>query len=129
MPTILFRFAFTRDGLLDRETGLEWDRMPATPPVPWADADATAANRAQRLPTAEELLTLLAGLPPSFAGAPSTGDALWSSSGSPFAPETRVRAVACDGPGHFVVVLLDRTDRARWWSVHVPAHDAGARTK
>jgi hypothetical protein len=48
---------------------------------------------------------------------PDTGEALWSTSGSPFAPETRVRTVACDGSTRFIVVLLDRTAQARWWGV------------
>ena len=47
-------------------------------------------------------------------GCRTPGEAFWSTSGSPFAPETRVRAVACDGSTRFIVVLLDRTARARW---------------
>jgi hypothetical protein len=110
------RFLATRAGLADRDTGLEWAAGPATPAVDWAEAAATADSRGQRLPTAEELLILLTGLPPA-PGMPDTGEALWSTSGSPFAPETRVRAVACDGATRFIVVLLDRTARARWWGV------------
>jgi len=26
-----------------------------------------------------------------------------------------VRAVACDGSTHFIIVLLERPARARWW--------------
>jgi hypothetical protein len=110
------RFLATRDRLADRDTGLEWAAGPATPAVEWAEAAATAESRGQRLPTAEELLTLLTGLPPS-SGMPETGEALWSTSGSPFAPETRVRAVAYDGSTRFIIVLLERTARARWWGV------------
>jgi hypothetical protein len=114
------RFIATRHVLADLDTGLTWALAPATPPVVWAAAAAEAATRGQRLPTANELVTMLTGLPPS-PGMPDTGDVLWSSSGSPFAPTTRVRAVACDGAGRFVVVLLERTERARWWGVCVNA--------
>jgi hypothetical protein len=109
------RFLAIRDGLADRDTGLEWAAGPATPAVEWAEAAATAERCGQRLPTAEELLmlTLLTGLPPA-AGLPETGEALWSTSSSPFAPETRVRAVACDGSTRFILILLDRTARACW---------------
>ena len=110
------RFIVIGDFLADGDTGLEWAPAPSTLPVAWAEAAATAVAAGQRLPTAEELVTFLTGLPPS-PGMPATGDVLWSSSGSPFAPETRVRALACDGPGRFVVVLLERVDRARWWGV------------
>jgi hypothetical protein len=110
------RFIVTRHVLADLDTGLAWAPAPATLPVAWAAAAEAAATRGQRLPTANELVTLLTGLPPS-PGMPAVGDVLWSSSGSPFAPRTRGRAVACDGAGRFVVVLLDRTERARWWGV------------
>ena len=116
MSTDRSRFLATRDRIVDRETGLEWAEEPATRAVEWAEAAATAESRGQRLPTAEELLTLLTGLPPA-SGMPDTGEALWSTSGSPFAPETRVRAVACDGSARFIIVLLERTARARWWGV------------
>jgi len=116
MPTSPPRFVLTPDAMADRDTGLEWAPAPAPFPVAWAEARAAAATTGRRLPTARELIVLLTGLLP-FSGMPDAGDVLWSSSGSPFAPETRVRAVACEGPGRFVVVLLDRTDRARWWGV------------
>ncbi len=112
------RFIATRQGLADRDTGLEWAPAPATLPVVWAEAAAAVADRGQRLPTAHELLTLLTGLP-AGRDMPGTGDVFWSSSGSPFAPGMRIRAVACDGPARFVLVLLDRTERARWWGVRV----------
>ena len=110
------RFVATRQGLVDRDTGLEWALAPAALPAAWAEAAAAVADLGQRLPTVHELLTLLSGLPPAH-GVPETGEAFWTSSGSPFASRIRVRAVACDGPGRFVVVLLDRTARARWWGV------------
>jgi len=116
MPTSPPRFIITPDALADRDTGLEWAPAPAALPVVWAEASAAAETTGRRLPTARELMTLLTGLPP-FSGMPGMGDVLWCSGGSPFAPSSRVRAVACDGPTGFVVVLLDRTDRARWWGV------------
>ena len=118
-PTRSGRFVATTDALADLETRLVWEAKPVTLAVPWADAAAAAATRGQRLPRTEELMTLLSGLPSSFAGMPLPGDVLWSSSSSPFAPVTRVRAVACDGPARFVVVVLERTDRAGWWGVRL----------
>src|SRR5215470_8297175 len=117
------RFVASGDHLVDRETGLAWDEAPAPLPTPWADAAAAAAERGKRLPTALELLSLLVGLPARFPGGPVPGDVLWSSSGSPFAPTAQVRAIACDGPGRFVLVLLDRRERARWWGVERRARD------
>ena len=75
----------------------------------------TASNTCTSGPPSSRL-TLLTGLPPA-SGMPDVGEALWSTSGSPFAPETRVRAVACDGSARFIIVLLERTARARWWGV------------
>src|SRR5262245_216399 len=111
------RFVPSRNDLIDRDTGLAWDPAPAAIPAPWAEAARAAEGRGKRLPTALELLTLLVGLPADFAAGPSAGDVLWSSSDSPYAPPSRVRAIACDGPGRFVLVLLDRAERARWWGV------------
>jgi len=111
------RFVATRWDLVDQDSGLAWDEAPAPLPAPWADAAAIAAGQGKRLPTAAELLTLLMGLPPGFPAGPGAGDVLWSASGSPFAPAARVRAIACDGPGRFVLILLGRSERARWWSV------------
>jgi len=88
------RFLVIRDGLADRDTGLEWAAGPANLAVAWAEAAATAESRGQRLPTAEELLTLLTGLPPA-PGMPGTGEA----------------------PTRFIILVLDRTARARWWGV------------
>src|SRR5262249_1178234 len=81
----------------DRDTGLEWALAPATLPAAWAEAAAAVADLGQRLPTVHELLTLLSGLP-SAPGAPETGEAFWTSSGSPFAPPIRVRPVPCAPP-------------------------------
>jgi hypothetical protein len=111
------RFLASATDLVDRDTGLAWDPAPVAHPAPWIDATRAAAGRGKRLPTALELLTLLVGLPADFAAGPSAGDVLWSSSDSPYAPPSRVRAIACDGPGRFVLVLLDRAERARWWGV------------
>lgn len=123
MPTTTCcRFTAAGTALVDRETGLAWAPAPAGPPVPWTVASAAAAGEGLRLPTAAELMTLLAGLPDDFPGTPAPGDVVWSASGSPFAPPSRVRAIACDGPGRFVVVLLARTDSACWWGVHGRRH-------
>jgi hypothetical protein len=46
------------------------------------------------------------------------GDGVRSSKGR-LRSGRRVRAVACDGPARFVVVVLERTDRARWWGVRL----------
>ena len=113
------RFLATADRLTDRETGLAWDRTPSFVPVSWAEAEAAAAGQGTRLPKAVELLSLVAALPETFLLGPRPGDVLWSSSTSPFAPVSRVRAVACDGPGRFVLVLRERADPAGFWGVRV----------
>ena len=59
------RFIVIGDFLADGDTGLEWAPAPSTLPVAWAEAAATAVAAGQRLPTAEELVTFLTGLPPS----------------------------------------------------------------
>src|SRR5262249_61227466 len=76
------RFVATRQGLVDRDTGLEWALAPATLPAAWAEAAAAVADLGQRLPTVHELLTLLTGRPPA-PGAPGPGEAIRTSSGSP----------------------------------------------
>jgi hypothetical protein len=84
--------AATYDGVLDRETGLVWERSPSSTAVVWSTAvdlciRATTGGRSGwRLPTVEELSTLMvpsgsasslpAGNP--FSGV-STSELVWSS--------------------------------------------------
>jgi hypothetical protein len=118
------RFVFGPSSLADRETGLEWQRGPAPEPLAWTAAQETLAASGWRLPSVGELMSLLTSLPPALGGALEVGDVLWSGSHSPFAPRTTVRAVVCDSPARFGVVLRDRGDAARLWGVR----DASARS-
>jgi len=111
------RFVFGPTSLEDRETGLEWQRGPAPEPLAWSAAQETLTATGWRLPSVGELMSLLASLPPALGGALEVGDVLWSRSQSPFAPRTAVRAVVCDSPERFGVVLRDRGDAARLWGV------------
>jgi hypothetical protein len=76
--------------ILDRETGLVWDKAPDTAPVAWVDAPFTCFNRSVggrrgwRLPTVEEILSLVdpsASSPALPAGHPFVGiqpDLYWT---------------------------------------------------
>jgi hypothetical protein len=107
-------------GVLDRATGLVWERAPGPAALAWAEAasDAGGAGEGWRLPTLGELTGLAAALTPGhpFEGADPHG-VFWSTSESPFTREGRVRGVAFEPAGQFVVVLLERTARARRWRV------------
>ena len=105
------------NALADRETGLEWALAPTAGRSPWAAAHRALAAEGWRLPSVGELMGLLSSLPPSLADRVAVGDVLWSESNSPFAPRSAMRAVVCDGPERFGVVLLDRAQAARCWGV------------
>jgi hypothetical protein len=110
------RFRPVHDGtaVVDGATGLVWQRGPADAPEPWAEAAAAAAD-GWRLPSVGELMHLLAGLPepPPFG----QGSVFWSASESPFAPASCVRGILYEGSGRFVILLLDKAERARRWLV------------
>jgi len=112
--------------VLDAHTGLVWEAAPAAEPVPFEAAARDDAAGGWRLPTISELMRLLSSLPAeSPFPAPGPGTIFWSSTESPFAAPSRVRAVGCEpsagtatrnGP-LLVVRLLDKRTRARVWRV------------
>jgi hypothetical protein len=77
------RFTWTPETVLDRTTGLTWQRRVGDMRRTWTEADAVcvALGESWRLPTRDELLTILGGdaEPPAFGG---TGDWYWSSTRS-----------------------------------------------
>lgn len=111
------RFVLTAVALTDRHAGLEWEPRPDETGITWDEAVARAGADGWRLPSAGELVTLLGGLPTDAGWAPPAGAVFWSSSSSPFAPVSRVRAVCCERGGRFAVVLLDKAAIARRWGV------------
>lgn len=111
------RFLITPSVLADLETDLEWQVAPACSRRCWAEARDALAAASWRLPTAGELMTMLSGLPLALLVTPVPGDVFWSASGSPFARDSLVRGVACEGQRRFVVLLLDRGAAARAWGV------------
>lgn len=115
--------------VLDAETGLVWEAAPAEPAVPWhAAAAPEPTGLGWRLPTASELMRLLSSLPAEHPfPAVEPGTFLWSSTESPFASRSRVRAVGCEAGPLFVVRLLDKDAGARAWRVRDPATHAAKR--
>src|SRR5262245_55672910 len=104
-------------GVLDRMTGLVWERMPGHTAVSWSEASGEARD-GWRLPTIGELSDLAAALALGHPFEPADAEGVvWSSSESPFARQRDVRGVAFDGGGQFAVVLLERLARARRWRV------------
>ena len=110
------RFILTPTALADRQTGLEWELCPSDARVAWAQASAAATARGWRLPSAAELMIFLADLPAASLLAPA-GATFWSATGSPFARTSQIRTVSREPGGRFVVMLLDRAERARYWAV------------
>ncbi|MEW6268640.1 MAG: DUF1566 domain-containing protein [Thermodesulfobacteriota bacterium] len=120
-PDLRFRPALDGSALVDSATGLAWEASPASAPVRWQDALASASAEGWRLPTASELMGLLSNLPASHPfPQPGAGDVFWSASESPFAPATRVRVVEVGADHRPAVVLLDKSSRARPWRVRDP---------
>ena len=109
-------------GVLDRTTGLVWERAPGSTPLTWGEA--TDSDGGWRLPTIGELSDLAAGLGLGHPFEPAEPQGVfWSMTESPFARQHPVRAVAFEGGGRFAVVLLERFSRARRWRVRTA--DAG----
>jgi hypothetical protein len=115
------RFVHTPTALVDRHVGLDWEPQPGDAAVTWAEAQAAAAASGWRLPTASELLSFLGDAPADAIWLPPAGATFWSATMSPFARASRVRGVAREAGGRFVVVLLDRDERARRWGVRSAA--------
>jgi hypothetical protein len=105
------------DGVLDRTTGLVWERKPAPASLGWNEATGDAGD-GWRLPTIGELSDLAAALVLGHPFEPAAPEGVfWTSSESPFKRQHDVRGVAFDGDGGFAVVLLARLTRARRWRV------------
>jgi hypothetical protein len=120
MDRAAVRFVRTGTALADRHVGLEWEPSPSDHPVTWGEAMATARTAGWRLPSASELIGFLGDTPPHAVWLPRPGTAFWSATGSPFDRGARIRAVSRDPSGRFVVVLLDKDERARRWGVRSP---------
>jgi hypothetical protein len=104
--------------VLDTDTGLVWEAAPSEHPVPWDAAVRDDAGLGWRLPTISELMRLLSSLPADHPfPAPGSGSLFWSSTESPFATRSRVRAVGCQSGPLFVVRLIDKQAQARAWRV------------
>src|SRR5262245_41480893 len=117
MGTPPIRFVLTPTALTDRYLGLDWEPRPSDTPVVWAEADAAATARGSRLPSAAELIGLLGQRPAETMALVPAGTTFWSATGSPFARASQVRAVSRERDGRLIVVLLERSERARCWAV------------
>lgn len=104
------------DGLVDATLGLVWEARPAEAPVPWREA----AGDGWRLPSIDELMSVLVGLPQAHPCTPPAGRVLWSASESPFAAPSQVRVVACGAGPSYRVMLRDRMCLAWAWRVRPP---------
>jgi hypothetical protein len=116
------RFQPSPDGtaLFDATTGLTWEADPGAAKVSWRDATGEDAGDGWRLPTAAELMGLLAGLAPlggTGTRALAIGDVFWSASESPFASAAWVRVVEVGTDFRPAVRLRDKTTLARGWRV------------
>ena len=118
------RYVLTPTALMDRFEPLEWERGPSDARVTWSKAEEAASVAGWRLPSIAELVGLLDGLPAEAGWTPDVGAIFWSASGSPFAPVSRVRAVCFEHAARFVVVLIDKGERAQRWGVRTPAGGA-----
>jgi hypothetical protein len=104
-------------GVLDRTTGLVWERAPERASLTWVEATA-GSDDGWRLPTIGELSDLAAGLVLGHPFEPADPEGVfWSSSESPFTRQHDLRGIAFEGGGQFAVVLLERISRARRWRV------------
>ena len=121
------RYVLTSTALMDRYEPLEWELRPGDVRVTWAEAEAAASAGGWRLPSIAELVGFLGGLPAEAGWSPDVGTVFWSASGSPFAPASWVRAVCFEHGARFVVVLLEKGERAQRWGVRTPAAGVGSR--
>jgi hypothetical protein len=115
------RFVLTPSAVADRYEGLEWERSPSPVPVTWDEADAAATAAGWRLPSIVELVRFLGSLPEEVDWSPAPGAIFWSASGSPFARASRVRVVCFEQQSRYVVLLLEKSERAQRWAVRPAA--------
>jgi hypothetical protein len=119
-------------GVLDRTTGLVWERAPGRPPLTWGEATCETgdarldAEDGWRLPTIGELSDLAAALELGHPFEPADPQGVfWSTSESPFTRQHDVRGVTIEGGGRFAIVLLKRLARARRWLVRTVQTESG----
>lgn len=123
--------------VLDKETGLVWERSPATNLFDWGTSqnlcvgNPVGGRRGWRLPTAWELMTLSdpsQDNPSLPAGHPfqnvSIDDNYWSSTADADNPANALRERFGTGGGG--VILGPKTDLARRWCVRGPGGQYGA---
>jgi hypothetical protein len=111
------RFVLTPTAVADRFEGLEWERTPSPGSVTWDEADAAATAGGWRLPSIAELVRFLGSLPGVVDWSPEPGAVFWSASGSPFARASQVRVVCFEHERRYVVLLLEKSERAQRWAV------------
>lgn len=127
---------FGDEAVLDKETGLVWERTPSASLSNWGDSlkicigNVIGGRRGWRAPTAWELMTLSdpsADDPSLPLGHPfegiSTVDNYWSSTTD---PEDATRALRERfGTGGGGVIIGPKTDLQRRWCVRGPGGDYG----
>lgn len=96
LPRFQLLASFANQAVLDRETGIVWQRSPSTVTFTWFAAQdrcnrlPIATRMGWRLPTIQELTSLLSvGAPPNnlepghpFTNVPAFGEIIWSSTSS-----------------------------------------------
>lgn len=119
LPAIRFARRAAGEVVEDIATGLEWDLDPPGSPADWMTAMAASDPAGWRLPSLEEVTSLLTALPGDWC--PGDGAVasvmLWTASESPFASVDDARAVAWSGVGQFAVVVRGKASQAVCWRV------------
>lgn len=123
-PRFIVLADWNSEAVLDRETGLVWERSPSTDPDPWGSAEldcvelALGGRLGWRLPTIQELASLFdpanvsaPRLPPGHPFVNVQAAAYWSANkhGSGFARVVRFSGGGVDGDGTSV-----SEDNFRW---------------
>jgi len=127
---------FNDEAVLDKETGLVWERSPSASTSNWANALNTCTGsiigtrRGWRVPTISELMSLSdpsADNPSLTAGHPfqnvSIDDNYWSSTTDPGDASRALRERFGVGGGGVILGL--KTDLARHWCVRGPGGEYG----
>lgn len=127
---------FADDAVLDKETGLVWDRSPTDSLFDWDTSqtlcigEVIGGRRGWRLPTAWELMTLSdpsADNPSLTPGHPfqnvSIDDNYWSSTADPGDATRALRERFGTGGGGIIIGL--KTEPARRWCVRGPGGQYG----
>jgi hypothetical protein len=130
--------AFDAAAVLDRETGLVWERVPGNSRDNWANAfslcyfKTVGARRGWRLPRVDEIASLMTpGMsdPPLPAGHPfelGPDPIFWSANTYAVSPFTTTYVVHFVGAGAFSIRLKapDEEDQLRVWCVRAPGGTA-----